>query len=427
MRTKSSGKAKSISLKNKLFDLKIVDLAKQSGFQVRKPRKISATNFILGFFDCCGSGFSLMNWSVRLGERIGKTVSKQAISERANDNFIELLVQAIGKSLNKAQRGSGGKILKRFDNVYVQDSSCLSLPDALKAVFRGNFSNGQIKSVAKLQVIFNLTKGRFSSLALNAYSRNDQAASRDIIPLLRKGDLVIRDMGYFVVEALQKIKEKKAEFISRLKIGINIFDPSTGRQLNLAGLLKGKTFLKKRVLIGSNEKIPVVLIAIKTTDAISWERKIRLRQDRDKRKKISWERLFLSGWDIFVCSMDDLSGEEIKEIYRLRWQIEIIFKSWKSHLNIEENISRNLKKPQLFCVITYLTLLMVTLLIMPIYRTLLDKNNNISLFKLTKLLTQILPKENWELRPEICDRLIYHSTYDKRKRLNMAQKIQILT
>ena len=291
MRTKSSSKAKSISLKKKLSELKIFELAKQTRFQLRKPKKIFAIDFICSFFDCCfGPGFSLTNWSVGLGARIGETVSKQAVSERANDNFIELLNHTISKSLNKPCGRSGGKILKRFNNVYVQDSSCLGLPDALKDIFRGNFSNGQIKSVAKLQVIFNLAKGMFSSLTLNAYSRNDQAASQDIIPLLRKGDLVIRDMGYFVVEALLKIKERRAEFISRLKIGIKIFDASTGRHLNLAGLLKGKTYLKKRVLIGAEEKIPVFLMAIKTTNEIRYDRIKRLRHDRDKRIKITWEK-----------------------------------------------------------------------------------------------------------------------------------------
>lgn len=428
MRTKSSNKFKSISLKKKLSELNILELAKESSFQIRAPRKISVVNLILGFFDCCvGNSFSLMNWSFRLGKRINGTVSKQAVSERINQRFLRLLQEAICRSLNTPLERSGRKILRRFGNVYVQDSSCVGLPDTLKDIFHGNFSNGKIKSVAKLQVVFNLAKGVFSGFSLSAYSRNDQAASWDIMPILKKGDLVVRDMGYFVMGALIKIKEKKAEFITRLKTGVALFDPATAQPLNLPALLRGRTFLKKQVLIGTKEKIPVVLMAIKTTNAISCARRKRLRQDRDRRKKITWEKLMLSGWDIFVCSMDDLSGEEIKEIYRLRWQIEIIFKSWKTHLRIEKNTSRHLKKPYLFSAMIYLTLLMVTLIIMPIYRILTKIRDNISLLKLTQLLTQILPLENWELKPKMIQILIYHSSYDKRRRPNANQKLKLLT
>ncbi len=85
--------------------------------------------------------------------------------------------------------------------------------------------------MAKLQVIFNLVQGRFSSLALTPYNKNDQSASLDILASIKKGDLIIRDMGYFVLKVLNQIIEQKADFISHIRSDINIYDTITGKEL----------------------------------------------------------------------------------------------------------------------------------------------------------------------------------------------------
>lgn len=425
MRTRSLCKTNSISLRDRLSKSKVNYLARLHGYQRRKPQKISCYCLILSFFNCCSTGrFSLSNWAIHLGNIIGKTVSKQALFERINPQLQSVLMELIGGSLNERFSQKKTELLSRFSNVYIQDSSCLSLPESLRPWYSGNYSRGKIKSVAKLQVVFNLTRGVFSGLWLTPYSKNDQAASSDIIPLLTKGDLVVRDMGYFVLRVLSAIKQQKADFITRLKSDVVIYEPQTEKPLRLKKLLGKRMYLKKQVLLGKNERLPVWLIAIKVDNSLAGKRRNKLHRDRDKRKRVTVEKLQLAGWDIFVSSVGDLSPQEISEIYRLRWQIEIIFKSWKSHLKIEENISPNLKKPGLFCTMVYLSLLLVVLIVMPVYQAIISTLKTItSILKLTQIILQVLPQTKSKINFDMLKSLAYHASYECRNRSKMAYQI----
>ena len=433
MRTKSQDKTTAISFKNKLQDLGIADIVKSTGFEQRQAKKINGLNLILSFFGCCaGNSFSLSLWALSLGEMTRETVSKQAISARLNDSFVKVVFELLNKCFAECVNQKGKMVLERFKNVYLHDSSCISLPDSLKDVFKGNFSRGEIKAIAKLQIVFNLNRGSLKSFELGCFSKNDQAAAKDILPFLKKGDLVLRDLGYFVINVLHSINVKGADFISRLRTDVNIYECKTGKQICLKSLLKNKTFVKKKVLIGSKEKMKVTLMAIKTSDDIKQFRKLKAFQDRDKRKVVTIEKLKLLGWDIFVSSVEDLTGQEIKDIYRLRWQIEILFKAWKSHLRIERNMSPHLKNPQLPTAIIYLSLLVVVLLIMPVYAIYLCAKKKtitkkISLLKLTKLLAMKLSNENCEMNTYTIENITYHSRYEKRARDNFEDKFSKLT
>lgn len=427
MRTGSQCKTTSFSFRERLSEKTVNSLSRLHSFEKRKSGKITCYLLILGFFSCCSATcFSLSNWAMHLSNYIGKTVSKQAVFERINPQLERVLKSLIGHSLNERLR-SKTKLLG-FANIYFQDSSCLLLPDVLREWYKGNYSRGKIKSVAKLQVIFNMTKGCFSGLELTPYSRNDQAASCDIIPLLRKGDLVIRDLGYFVLKVLTAIREKQADFITRLKSEVVICDACTNEPVSLKKLLGKRTFVKKQVLIGKQEQLPVWLIAVKLTDSAAANRRHKINKDRDRRKKISIEKLHLAGWNIFVTSIEDLGPQEISEIYRLRWQIEIVFKSWKMHLKIENNISPNLKKPQLFCVMILLTLLFVVLIIMPVYRVILHGYKKaVSLLKLTQVIIQNMPQIILGCDALTMNRIAYYASYESRKRGNFAEKRSILS
>lgn len=62
------------------------------------------------------------------------------------------------------------------------------------------------------------------------------------------------------------------------------------------------------------------------------ERKRKTLRDRDKRLNHSKEHYYLLGYSILLTNILQklCSAEEISRLYGLRWQIEIIFKSWKS-------------------------------------------------------------------------------------------------
>src|SRR6185295_15208817 len=85
--------------------------------------------------------------------------------------------------------------------------------------------------------------------------------------------------------------------------------------------------------------LPVRLAAVrKSEEAAEEARKKALREAAHKGQKLKPETLELTGYVLVLTSTTaaDFSAEEILEIYRFRWQIEIVFKRLKSLLQLDE-------------------------------------------------------------------------------------------
>lgn len=426
MRTGSPSKITAISLKRKLKELNIYSLSRTCAFRKRKAKKITSLNLILSFYNCSLTGpFSLSGWASQLSHLINTSISKQAIFDRVDEDFIKLCRELLNRSFRAG--GQAPKLLNRFNNVYIQDSSCIRLPASLYNFYQGNKSYTGTHSVAKVQVIYNLMKNTFQDLTLSSFTRNDQAASSDILKYIRAGDLVVRDLGYFVISSLREIIKLKAHFICPLRNAVSLFTEENNQPIDLIKLLKNRSYLKKRVLLGADQKLPVTLIAVKLDESTAKYRRKCAAHDRDRRKKFTNEKLFLLGWEIFICSCSDLEPQEIQAVYRIRWQIEIIFKSWKSHLRLEQNIPNRLKRAFIPEAIIYLTLLLTILFVMPVYRWALKIISEVSLLKLTKFIASLMPQNHWVLTLSHLvnnQRLII---YETRNRTNFCNKLSILT
>jgi len=73
--------------------------------------------------------------------------------------------------------------------------------------------------------------------SLSGFTRNDQAAAPEVLALARRGDLLIRDLGYFVLPVLAALESKGIAFLSRFKHGVGVYDLN-GQRLNLVWELK---------------------------------------------------------------------------------------------------------------------------------------------------------------------------------------------
>lgn len=399
-------------------------LAERTGFRRRTPKKITSTLLLQSFYGTMHTGrFSLSNWAVELSFLIGTRVSKQAIFYRITPPFIDLTRELLLATLQKQITPKGWCVTSRFKRILLQDSSCIKLPDHLKHIYPGNYSGGTIKAVAKLQVIYDILATRFETITLSPYNRNDQAAAGDIIPLLQQGDLVIRDLGYFVLAVFEKIKCCGASFISRYRNEVALLDYKTKHRINLLKLIRGKTFIKKKVLIGANQQICVTLYAVKLDRRQAACRRKMAINDRDKRKVMTAEKLLLLGWDVFISNEEDLTADEIALYYKMRWNIELIFKTWKSHFNLEKLIPAKLKNSFLADAIIYQIMLFVVLVMMPIYQLLcLSMGRNkwkISILKLSKIILDWVYNMNW--RCSSVDFLAPFVFYETRSRRPMTK------
>ena len=93
------------------------------------------------------------------------------------------------------------------------------------------------------------------------------------------------------------------------------------------------------IRLGARHQFPARLLAQKVPQEVADQRRRRLREDaRRKGKMVSASRLALAAWTIFVTNvpLEMVTIEEALVLARTRWQIELLFKLWKSHGKVDE-------------------------------------------------------------------------------------------
>jgi hypothetical protein len=429
-----------LRLEKKLNLLGINELAIQTGFLKRQPKKIAPSSLLVSFLAMLiGKNNSLLSIATTLGLLQNKRISKQAVDKRINTSWVVFLKSFLERSLSHyaqiKRTFSDGSALSVFIRVLIQDSTNIALAPKLIKHFPGS-RNGTGRSTAmmKIQSIYNLLAEQFLQFDISHFSKNDQSASCDILKCIQPGDLVLRDLGYFVLDVLKRINSLNAYFLSRLKHGIFVFEQDGKTRFDLVRRLRKDSLLDAVVCLGKKEKFSVRLVTIPVTDEVAASRRRKARRNRDRRMNPGKESLFLMGWDIFITNADCrmLSVEQIAKLYRLRWRIEILFKSWKSHFHI-----MNVPKASVVRVLAYVyaTLIFIVLfqarLYLHFYNELQKNNKNqLSLFKLSKFVKE----QSWAimlyfLEPErLKEQIYYHCIYESRKdRLNHHQLMLALS
>jgi hypothetical protein len=379
---------------------------------------------------------SLTVWAVLLGLLSGKTISKQGVFERldqaAVDFFKAVLACALGQRVERLQ--AGARTCKGpFERILVQDSSTAKLNEKLAAAFPGGSNqHGETTGLLRIQAIFDLLTQSWVAFGLSSYRRNDQKASPDILPHLRKKDLVLRDLGYFAVVVLEQIAQLGAFFITRFYFRTSVFDEQ-GQPIDLLRLLRKEGRLDRWVRIGKKEALPVRMVAMPVPQNVADERRRKARAHLGNRCQLSKEYLAMQGWTIYLTNVPTgiLCPKKIAALYGQRWQIEIIFKAWKSHFQLE-TISSGMSPAQLQ-VLIYSKLLFITITYPLSPLALADKaatqaqggysRLQISLLVSQCLLAIVLQHLGINLSKVFALQLQYHGRYGKRRRKNMLQKL----
>ncbi len=415
---------------DKFFDKSVINkIGKKSGFILRKPKKITAYHFVVSFIMvCCNGQNSFSHWALQISMLTKKSVSKQAVFDRLSSSstaFAKLLLEHVLSE----QIGSTytSNLFTKFTNVLLQDSTTLRLQQVLSKIFKGNHSRGEQKAVARIQSVFNMKTMSFKYFSLGSFTENDQSASGIILPMLKKGDLVIRDMGYFAIATFQKIITSKAHFLSRLKYGVTISDKE-GKVILLKDLLKQKNGVDKWVFIGVERKVWVRLVMLPLPATQAAEKIRKAKNDRDARLNHSKEYYLWLRFNVYITSVSSevWNSGEVGKAYKVRWQIEIIFKSWKSGFNLQNILHEGCTKVERVEVIIYLMLVFICLVMKKIYgqyKNRIERNTTkvISLMKLAVLVNNNI-KEVITLPQKVLEELILkHCCYEKRiDRINMT-------
>lgn len=426
--------------------LEVESKAQDAEFYQRVPRKVTMSSLMMGFWSMMSKGKNtLRNWAVYTGIEIGDSLSKQAIDKRLNPAMLNTVKSVFKHALEtstqtkplenkmRSNRKEVKGLLKHFNRVILHDSTIQKLPPNLYEAFGGNKTQSGPRALMRIQAMYNLSDAKWLDFSVDTYRKNDQSRADFSIDKLEVGDLLIRDLGYFVLEVLEQLIERQF-VITRLQPNVHLFTQE-GKQINLLALLRKEKNLDINVLVGAKKQLPMRLVAQKLS------KKQRDKRIKDAKKKAhntsnySKEYFELLGYEIFLTNIENsiIDGQQIAKLYGLRWYIEIIFKAWKSYFKFKIIFEKNKMNYERTMISIHLILIQFiyvsTYLFSYIKKSIEAKNKYLSILKfmdvLNDLLVPILKISNINQLDIFLPQFVNHAVYEKRfSHKNMMIKYQ---
>jgi len=273
-------------------------------------------------------------------------ITPQSLMERLNSEAAPRFFEMVFKNILKVQLDDfvsavPPDLLILFSKILLQDSSSIDLNAKLSKFFKGSGGRASEASL-KIDVIYDFKAKQFEQIKLTDHSEADQKLGLNIFDFLEPNALVIRDLGYLRMDCIIKIDAMMAFFLSRFKNNTCVYlNKGEVDQLDLADHLytnhKNKNVIELDVYI-TNNKVPVRLIAYRVPDEVSAGRKRKAHATAKKQgRTLTKKSLNLLAFSIFITNVpkEVWPAEVVGTIYRIRWQIELLFKSWKSGLKID--------------------------------------------------------------------------------------------
>ena len=305
---------------------------------VKRRRKFSpatlAQTFILGFLAKPRASDEDL---ARMAARCGVPVTTQAVEQRFTQDTVDFLEALFRRAIQQrlqADRTLAPR-LERFPAVFLQDATAIVVPEELSDRFPGcGGSHGAGQAAIKLQTRLDLKTGALDAVSIEAGRDCDQRT-----PLQwdasTPGALRIADLGYFDTKVFHHLNTHQQFWISRLAFGTEIFTREGAPIARIDDLFApAQVVVDQDILMGKDAKVPCRIVVWRVPHEVAARRRRKLIAiARDKgNPPPSQKRLDWCDWMIFVTNTPQelLSPREIGVLYRARWQIELLFKRWKS-------------------------------------------------------------------------------------------------
>ena len=299
---------------------------------IKQPRKLSPSAFAQGLTLCWlqhphATTAQLTSFVAAAGSPLSEPGLCQRFTPAASAFFLALLQSALQVAL--AAPPAALPLLGRFNGVYLLDGTQLTLPAALAELWAntgGRLCPAGLKVLATLELLggalsFQLGQGRQAELAFDAARRP-----------LPAGSLRLADLGFFDLDLLRGYQLSGVYWISRAQPQTLLQVPG-GRRLALWQHLKDcpEGHLAQAVELGGG--LPCRLLAWRCPQEVASRRLQKALAAAAKRcSPLSERQRVLCHWTVLLTNVPVglLTADEVWLAYRTRWQVELLFKRWKS-------------------------------------------------------------------------------------------------
>jgi Transposase DDE domain len=319
--------------------------ARASGFCQRRSKLGGAAFAQTLVFGCLGHPSTRLEDLAQTAAACGAAVYPQALDQRFTPQAADYLRRVLAAAVEQVCAADATllPLLQKFQGVAIEDSTTVVLPDVLREHWPGCRGGGEgeqgTQAAIKFQVRLNCTTGQLTGPLPGAGAAADQRAALPIEDL-PAGALRIADLGYFDLDVFARLQQRQVYWLTRWQPGTALFN-ADGQEMALLSYLRGQ---KARVVdvavqMGANHRLPCRLVAFRVPEPVAEKRRQRLRKKAQKKgKKPSAQQLALCAWNVFLTNVPRTLANvaELSVLARLRWQIELLFKLWKSDGRLDE-------------------------------------------------------------------------------------------
>ena len=329
-----------------VFNIIAYSLGRSSGF-VQREGKLNGASFVqtllfsfLANPDATGAELT------QTAAALGVSISEPGLTQRFTPQAAALLQQVLAAAIKRvlAAEPLESALLERFSALYLEDSSVILLPEQLRELWPG-CGNAQERGTASLKLCLrlDLRSGRLDGLTLTPGRTADLRAAAPLSSI-EPGALYLADLGFFKLARLSKLAKQGGLFLSRLSVQNTLFTADAQRWDDLAELLAthSQTPVDLPVELGASERLELRLLAVRAPQEVVDVRRRRIRAEAARRGRTpSARQLALAQWTILVTNVPSevLSVEAALILARVRWQIELVFKRWKSQGKLDSSRS----------------------------------------------------------------------------------------
>lgn len=349
-----------IKIIKEIFTLEYINKLSRKTKFVQRKSTITAKDFLaFNFFsshDMCDKLLSTL--CSRLESQFGILVSPQALNDRYNKYSVEFMREVFNNMLakqNQILHKEKSHLQLTFNRIIINDATSFVLPKEFREEFKGA-GGVSSKSAIKIQLQYELLTGKFMCCDIENGTKSDFKYLDTMSNHIEFGDLKLADLGYFKVDYLKNIHDRQAYFISKLKRNTVVYKKNPNAEKNKDGTIKksteytkidiqelikplaeGTTVELKDIYIGSKKELKTRLIVTKLMAEDKKKREIKHKRYLQKNRRIkSNGNTFYNEINLYITNVpaEILTTEQVHDVYSLRWQIELMFKIWKSIFNI---------------------------------------------------------------------------------------------
>jgi hypothetical protein len=338
--------------------------ARATGF-VQRRSKLSGAAFVQALvFGWLADPHASLAALAQAAATVGVAISPQGLDQRCTEAAAAFLEAVLGAAVQAviAAEPVAIPLLQRFSAVVLLDCTSIVLPDALGLWWPGcgGSSATHTQAALKVGVRFDLCNGALRGPLLFDGRTHESTTPIQRAPLPPRA-LRVADLGFFDLTAFAEVGAQDGYGLSRLHFGTAVYDVD-GRRWEVLALLaaQGPAQGDLPITLGAQQRLPARLLAVRVPQEVADQRRRRLRAAaRDRGRAPSAARLAWCDWTLLVTNAPPalLTLREALVLARARWQIELLFKLWKSHGHIDE--SRSGKPWRVLCAVYAKLLAMV--------------------------------------------------------------------